>query len=149
MTWLDIIAIVLIAVGAGVETKRGFTQGLFDFVVAVACLYVAKGTGESFSQAIHVGPVPGTLLLFFVVLAAGLVASHFMYQMLHWSLEAFDPLLGLVFGAATGIAVSHLIFWVLGEKNPAVAHSAFADEILRFGTYHGFLNFMQNLGKYD
>ncbi len=161
MTWFDVVAFILLALIAWVESMRGFGRALFDLVggiiavklVPVIALPLADSTAvmaaKGANQAFWLGL---TLVVFgaLVVLVARLV-----YQSTLLSLDYFDPIVGGIFGVMVGLIVVFFFLHALQltyadtEQGRLLAQSFAGQEVLSLRSYHTAIQALHNLGKLD
>lgn len=160
MTWFDVVALLLLALIAWLESLRGFGRALFDVIGAIIALKVAS---------VLSGPLGNSMPLFgagasseafwyatsFVVLCALVViGSKVIYETTLLSLDVFDPVVGGLLGAASGMVVGHVFLTTLltiyGDAEAAnILTGSFAgQELIRFRTYHHVITWLQNLGNW-
>lgn len=160
MTWYDVIAVLLIALIIWLESHRGFGRALFDFIGAVIALkvsgYVAGPLAESVPLAESRGTTEAIWMVgvFVVLVALVVIGSRFLYETTLLSLDVFDPLVGGLLGAASGMLLAHVFLKMLllsyGESEVAkvLLGSFVGQELLKFRTFHIVLNTLSNLGKW-
>ena len=160
MTWFDVVALLLLALVAWLESLRGFGRALFDIVGAIIALKVASVVSGPLSNSL---PLFGTgasseafwyATLFVVLCALVVVGSKVIYETTLLSLDVFDPVVGGLLGAASGIVVAHvflrtlLIIYGDAEAANLLIGSFVGQEFIRFRAYHHVINWLQNLGNW-
>jgi uncharacterized membrane protein required for colicin V production len=160
MTWFDIVALLLIALIAWMESIRGFGRAVFDFVGALIALkvstFVAKPLAdavpllqpEANAEAFWVGAVFVLLIVLIVV------ATKFIYETTLLSLDVLDPVVGGLLGLASGIIVAHLFIRIMltayggTDFSKLVQDSFIGQELIAFRTYHTVVTALQNIGNW-
>lgn len=160
MTWLDIVVLVVIILITWLESVRGFGRALFDFVGAIISLRVAAFLAGLLADMAPISQSPGPSEAFwftvvFVILAGlTLVATRVIYQSTLLSLDVLDPLVGGLFGLASGMVVAHvflkmvLLGYTDTEFADVVVNSFMGQELLKFRSYHVVVTALQNLGNW-
>ena len=159
MAWYDIVALILIAGIAWLESQRGFGRSLFDIVGAVISLKVAELVSEMLMDVAPVLSSPNGSHAFwystvFVVLAVlTILGTKLIYDTTLLSLDALDPLVGGILGLVCGIVVAHVFLKTLqlgytGDDVTALLNSFMGQELLQFRTYHTIVTALQNLGNW-
>jgi len=160
VTWLDIVVLVVIILITWLESVRGFGRALFDFVGAIISLRVAAFLAGLLADMAPISQSPGPSEAFwftvvFVILAGlTLVATRVIYQSTLLSLDVLDPLVGGLFGLASGMVVAHvflkmvLLGYTDTEFADVVVNSFMGQELLKFRSYHVVVTALQNLGNW-
>lgn len=149
MTWLDLVAIVVISAVAVVEATRGFVPAAIDLIGVVVLLNMVGGGGADVSS-----PAParaGTFLVIVVVGAAVIATASTLFdKYTKWDIGPFDRALAVLMGVGTGIALSHAAFdaalLAYGSHYPAFAHSLLRAEVHEFRTAKAIGRALNNLG---
>jgi len=149
MTWIDfaffVVAIVLIAV----QSRRGFLQSFLDFLAGLLAYTLTRGIA---------GNMPGMgapIAIFLGIFAVLLVGSYFVYGLFSFTIEAYDPLLGGLFGFVLACVVMHVLYWAgdgarAGGETPLwILDSRLASSFYHYDWWKRFLSFMGRLGQYD
>ncbi len=151
MSWIDVVSIVIIVVCVAVQSRRGFLQSLFDFLACLISLGIMRGACSKMEG------MGGPLTVFFLIFGALLVASYFLYNMTAFTLDAYDPVLGFLFGLMTACAIIWALYWSgdtlrldpSGVSPDWILDSRFSDSLYHYRWWKGFLDFMSKLGEYD
>lgn len=158
MTWFDIAALVLIVLVAWLESIRGFGRALVDLVGGVIIIKLTPVVSAPMAEMVPVLGSPDASKglwfgLTFLVLAALIVlAARLIYNTTLLSLEYFDPIVGALFGAATGMIVAFAFLHSLqlgygtGEPGKVLAASFMGQELLNLRSFHRFLEACYHLG---
>ena len=162
MNWVDFAIFGLFVAVVMLEVKRGFGRALFDFAALLIALKAASLLGEPVSHTFQFTASTSTNLAviylgLFVILGALLAfLGKFLYDTTLISAEAFDALLGGLFGLGIAVILCHALVRTVAlnagapDIPPAVvAQSAFGTEFLTFESYHRLLNFLYNFHHVD
>ena len=151
MTWFDLVVILIIVAFGTVEAKRGASPAAMDCAALVIVGQIANGAHDTFSSSIGVAPAIGFTILLVVLGVLGILLARFLHHMSMFSLDTFDPIVGAVFGVASGIAVAHAFAQIVlvngGPECSALANSALGNEILNFATYKTIVRGLTHLGE--
>ncbi len=160
MNWFDVVAILLIAIIAWLESLRGFGRAIFDAVGALIALRVAIALSPSlassapllqpdaYSQAFWMAAV------FVIMGVLIIIATKFIYETTLLSLDVLDPVVGGLLGLVSGIVVAHLFMRVLltayakTDFGTIILNSFVGQELIVFRSYHVVVTALQNLGKW-
>ena len=121
MTGFDIIALVMVGVGATRGFLRGFVQeflGLMAWIVSLLCIHTLLGPLTSFLEP-HIHTSSGASVLAFILLLlvpyglARLLARTLGDASRHSMLGPIDRVLGFGFGAVKGTVIIVLAFSVI------------------------------------
>jgi len=160
MMWSDVLALLLIAAIAWLESHRGFGRSLFDLLGGIISLKMASWLCEPLARVAPVMEAAGNseafwLATMFVVFAAlTVVASKLIYDTILLSLDVLDPIVGAILGIVSGSVVAHILLKALllsyGETEAAdlLLNSFMGQELLKFRTYHTVITALQNLGNW-
>jgi len=159
MTWFDVVALLLVAGVAWLESQRGFGRSLFDLVGAIISLKLAEWISDMLVDAAPVLATPdGThafwfSVVFLVFAALTILGTKVIYDTTLLSLDVLDPLVGAIFGIAAGIIVAHVFLRTLmlgytGDDLSMLLSSFTGQELLKFRTYHSAVTGLQNLGNW-
>jgi uncharacterized membrane protein required for colicin V production len=159
MAWTDIVALILIASVAWMESHRGFGRSLFDVVGAIISLKVAELVSEMLTVAAPVLSSPNGTHAFwysavFLVLAVlTILGTKVIYDTTLLSLDVLDPLVGAIFGLISGLIVAHVFLNTLqlgytGDDVTALLNTLMGEELLQFRTYHAIVTALQSLGNW-
>jgi uncharacterized membrane protein required for colicin V production len=158
VTWFDIVALVLIVVVAWLESIRGFGRALVDLVGGVIIIKLTPVVSAPAAQTVALLGTPDAnkglwFGLTFLLLAALIVlAARLIYNTTLLSLEYFDPIVGALFGAATGMIVAFAFLHSLqlgygtGEPGKVLAASFMGQELLSLRSLHRVLDACYHLG---
>jgi len=159
MSWVDVVAALIIILVAFVESKRGFGRALFDIIGLVVSLKLAIvlagvlhkstpiGASENGSEAFW------TAVLFIVFGVLTVLASKVLYETTLLSLDVLDPTLGAILGIGSGLMVAHIFLRVLilaytgTPLEPLLAGTFAARQILYLSGYSHVLNSLYHLGE--
>lgn len=142
--WYDVALLAPLLAIVAYQMRQRFSRGLLDAGAAGAALYLASCWAPAAAPALRLSldacaNAAYTFLALFAFLLLGLLlASRFVEQlMFQLSLDAFDPLVGFVAGAAAALIVGHAVTSGLmvyyGAYPPEyLTHSPVATEILDF-----------------
>lgn len=159
MAWTDIVALVLIAGVAWVESQRGFGRSLFDVVGAIISLKVADLVSQMLMEAAPVLSTPNGSqafwysAVFLVLIALTILATKIIYDTVLLSLDVLDPLAGALIGLISGLIVAHVFLKTLhlgsvGDDLTVLLSTFMGQELLQFRTYHAIVTALQNLGSW-
>jgi len=159
MAWTDIVALILIAGVAWMESHRGFGRSLFDVVGAIISLKVAELVSEMLTEAAPVLSSPnGThafwySAVFLVLVVLTILGTKVIYDTTLLSLDVLDPLVGGIFGLVCGLIVAHVFLKTLqlgytGDDVTALLNTFMGQELLQFRTYHIIVTGLQDLGSW-
>jgi hypothetical protein len=160
MSWIDVVAFILI-IGIGwLQSIRGFGRALFDTIGALIALKVATFAAQPLATA---APLLGKdasseafwmAAVFVLLVVLILIATKFIYETTLLSLDVLDPLVGGVLGIVCGIITAHLFLRVLltayvGTDFAQTISSTFVgQEFIEFRTYHIVVTALQNIGQW-
>jgi len=160
VTWLDIVALLVIILVTWVESVRGFGRALFDFVGAVISLRAAAFLAGRLADVAPISQSAGPTeafwfaVMFLALVVLTLLATRLIYQSTLLSLDVLDPLVGGLFGLASGMVVAHVFLRIvlLGytetEFADVVLSSFMGQELLKFRTYHKVVTALHNIGRW-
>ena len=160
MTWFDVVAILIVVVIAWAESLRGFGRALYDLVGALIATKVALVLSAPLAKAAPVSDVSGPseafwLAVVFVILAILIVvATKFIYESTLLSLDVLDPVLGAIFGIASGTLAAHVFLRSLAvayahtEFGAVVMASFMGQELLELRSYRAVVASLQNIGDW-
>ena len=155
MTWFDG---VLLAIAAGVilvQARGEAGQGLLDAVATLCAVHFSPAWGSALTASTGWRPLPGTelspvahALSFAVLLALGLCLSRAVHRQTRWSMDQYDLLFSLGFGALMAVVIGHVVTDVTarmallhGGAVPDYLHgSMVAEELRSFRTYQYVIN---------
>jgi uncharacterized membrane protein required for colicin V production len=144
MNWMDFIPFIIVVIIAVIESNRGFGLALFDLVGGIIIVNIAQWLAGYFAPQISLGGSRQTsegylLLIIFLILGVlVLLASKLIYDSTLLSLDALDPIVGGIFGLASGLIVAHVILQALGL---IAWQTAFGDSFLNSFAYQQFVEF--------
>jgi uncharacterized membrane protein required for colicin V production len=147
MAPIDFVVIGLWLILATVQSRRGFLQSALDLVAGLVAAGITRGVAAKMEG------MGGPLAVFFVILAGLLVASFYIYNLTAFTIEAYDPLLGVIFGFALACVIAYVIYWAgdgarLGEPTPEwILDSTLAGGFYYYNWWHSFQDFMAGLGE--
>jgi uncharacterized membrane protein required for colicin V production len=155
LTWIDLLIVAVVAIVVIFEVRRDFGQGIFDALAVLLsvrlALWVYPVAAHAVPLAVHDNTNKGVWLLlsFALIVTGAMILSRFAHEATQWSLEAFDPAFGFVFGVTAAVMISHLIvksvviFYAAKQGMPkCIAESALGGELLTFKTYHHIRDFI-------
>ena len=160
MTWFDVVALLLVALVAWLESLRGFGRALFDIIGAIIALKVASVVSGPLSNSMPLFGAGGSseafwyATLFVVLCAVVVIGSKVVYETTLLSLDVFDPVVGGLLGAGSGMVVAHVFLRMLliiyGDSSAAnvLVGSFVGQELIQFRAYHHVINWLQNLGNW-
>ncbi len=150
MTWFDLAVVVIVAAFGTVEAKRGASPAAMDCAALIIVGQIANGAHSAFADSLSIAPALGFTIIYIVLAILGILLVRFIHGMTMLSLDTFDPIVGAVFGVAAGVAVAHALGQIVliagGADYPALAQSAFGDEVLNFTTYKKIVWGLKHLG---
>lgn len=159
MTWFDVVAILLIAVIAWLESIRGFGRAIFDFVGGLIALKISIVASGWLAEAMPLMESEASaeafwmVMIFIVLVVLIVIATKFIYETTLLSLDVLDPIVGGVLGFASGVVVAHVFLRAMlaayadtGFAN-TVLNSFMGQEIVQFRTYRYVVQALQNLGN--
>lgn len=150
MTWLDIVLGVLLVMAAVLEMSRGFGRAIFDALALYGALWLAESLSHTLDAAFF---HPNTSIshcwtfgvLFLTFGALAFLVSGFVYHSTLLNMGMFEGLLGLGAGVAVGMILAHAVVRIVAMSDPTghgsllIADSFLGNEMLRFTTYHSFI----------
>ena len=149
MTWIDIVFIVLAIALVAIQSRRGFLQSALDLVAGLVAYGITRGTAGTMEG------MAGPVAIFLAILAVLAVASYYLYNVTAFTIEAYDPLLGCIFGFALACVIGHCLYWAgdgvrLGAETPVwILDSRLASAFYHYEWWKNFQDFMMRLGQYD
>lgn len=154
MLLLTLIGIGLVIGVAVWEGNRGIVRPMFDAAGALIGVKVASHFGPSIA-ATSAGNVQAfwTAALFLAVTGLGVLAGYYFDDILAWSVDTFDGLIGGAFGLIVGISLGHILIKGLlltyhgSPVHDQIMRSFIAQELYQFRAWHAFLNGMRHLGQ--
>jgi uncharacterized membrane protein required for colicin V production len=160
MNWFDIVAILIVVAIAWLESVRGFGRALFDLIGAIIAMKVAGVLSGPLAAAAPIATEPkpseafwlAIVFVFLIILVV--VATKLIYDSTLLSLDVLDPVVGAVFGLASGIMVAHVFMRMLEvgyagtDFATIVANSFMGQELLALRTYHRVATALQNIGSW-
>jgi uncharacterized membrane protein required for colicin V production len=158
MPLLETLVLLLVALVALIEGKRGFGRGLFDLAGAILTVKLSRTLAFALAPNVHLfasgtGNEAALLVAFAAVLGTAFVfAARFLYDITLISLDAFDSVFGLFLGLASGVAVAHILLlaMLMGSvpaKRPQIKQTRVFRECVNFESYHSFINFLETAGR--
>lgn len=160
MTWFDVVALLLVALVAWLESLRGFGRALFDIIGAIIALKVASVVSGPLSNSMPLFGAGGSseafwyATLFVVLCAVVVIGAKVVYETTLLSLDVFDPVVGGLLGAGSGMVVAHvflrMLLTIYGDASAAnvLVGSFVGQELIQFRAYHHVINWLQNLGNW-
>ncbi|MBI3911106.1 MAG: CvpA family protein [Armatimonadetes bacterium] len=156
LNWFDGVLLTILLAFIAYESRQEFGRSLLDTVAALSALHLsmrlAPWFGERFALLGRVDASRGAWMgiLFLVLLVGAYFLSRFTHSSTRWTMDALDPLYGIVFGFAVGIICEHGIALALadmfaspGGEGPAfLENSVLAGELLHFRSLHEALRAM-------
>lgn len=144
MNWVDIIIVIILAVGLGKGLANGFVRGIFGIAALVLGIVIAAANYEQvvntlFSR-LQIGAdaraILGFLLVFVVVLILVSVVGRIISKALKLaSLRWMDRLAGGVFGLVIASLFTGVLLLIVGmaglQANAGVARSVVAPMVIR------------------
>jgi len=160
MSWLDLVAVLLLIGGVVVGSMRGFGRALFDAVALVVSakvttmLYAGLADSITLSQDPHANQAWCMAILFLLIGAVTVVIGNFIQNSLLLSLDAFDPILGAILGLPAAAAVVYVLIGTMIAKAggpdaaTAVAYvdSWAAYNFYYFKSYHSMIDTFRHIG---
>ncbi len=151
MTWFDLAVVIVVAAFGTIEARRGASPAAMDCAALVIVGQIANGAHGAFADSLNIAPAVGFAILYVVLGILGILLVRFIHSMTMLSLDTFDPIVGAVFGVASGIAAAHALGQIVlvagGADYPALAQSALGDEILNFTTYKKIVWGLKHIGE--
>ena len=158
MNWLDLVIIAILLAVVLVEVSRGFSRALFDFIALLTAVHLSPPLGSSLAGALHFSPDvyanAGIMHAVSFVIVGGLLVfgGNFIYSMLQFSTDFFEPILGGILGVGIGIIICHALVSSVAVTGVhmmpvSIANSSFGSEFLTFDSYHRFMGFLYNFNK--
>jgi uncharacterized membrane protein required for colicin V production len=160
MTWFDVVAILLIAAIAWLESIRGFGRAIFDFVgglIALKISTVASGwlaTAMPLMESEASAEAFWMVMIFIVLVVLIIIATKFIYETTLLSLDVLDPVVGGVLGFASGVIAAHVFLRAMlaayadTDFANTVLNSFMGQEIVQFRSYRYVVQALQNLGNW-
>jgi len=160
LTWFDVVALLLVALVAWLESLRGFGRALFDIIGAIIALKVASVVSGPLSNSMPLFGAGGSseafwyATLFVVLCAVVVIGAKVVYETTLLSLDVFDPVVGGLLGAGSGMVVAHvflrMLLTIYGDASAAnvLVGSFVGQELIQFRAYHHVINWLQNLGNW-
>ena len=160
MSWIDVVALLVVVLLAWLESIRGFGRAIFDFVGALIALKIATFTAKPLAEAAPLlqpeGHAEGLWMavVFLVLVVLIIIATKYIYETTLLSLDVLDPVVGGLLGAGSGIIVAHLFLRVLlatyadTEFAKVVLATFMGQEVIAFRTYHHVVTVLQNIGNW-
>lgn len=160
MTWFDIVAVLIIIGIAWAESVRGFGRALFDLIGALISARLAIFLSQPLADVAPISQAPGPseafwlAIVFMVLIILVIIATKLIYDSTLLSLDVLDPIVGAIFGIASGVLTAHVFLRMLElgyagtELADAVVNSFMGQELLQFRTYHIVITALQNLGNW-
>ncbi len=144
MNWVDLSSLLVVAVAASVQflrSTRDFSAVLYETVFLVGAIWLTYRLYELVSTAIGLSPVVCFVGLSLLLGAAAFVLGWLLNRFVAWGMGAFNYILGLVLGLASGWAIGHVYIRSLhialydkSEAFAAVVHRSWvASQLLYFG----------------
>jgi uncharacterized membrane protein required for colicin V production len=160
MNWFDIVAILIIVGIAWLESVRGFGRALFDLIGAIIAMKIADILSGPLAAAAPIATEPdpseafwlAIVFVFLIILVV--IATKLIYDSTLLSLDVLDPVVGAIFGIASGIIVAHVFMRMLlvgyagTDFSVAVLNSFMGHELLQLRTYHRVVTALQNIGSW-
>ena len=160
MSWLDLVAMVLLIAGVVVGSMRGFGRALFDAIALVisakvaTMLYAGLADSMTLSQNPHANQALCMMILFVVVGAITVVVGNLIQNSLLLSLDAFDPILGAILGLPAAGAVVYVLVGIMIAKTggadaptaQAYVNSWAAYHFYYFNSYHSMIETFRHIG---
>lgn len=160
MIWLDLLAAGIILGAVFAESKRQFSAAFFDMLALLAAVKLAKLIAPGLAHAVVLLRAPDdnqalALSVLSLVFGGALVAlANFLKDLALLTLDAFDTIAGAIFGFVSGVAVAHVILFIILTANPAATtwgaaarQRPAAQEIVYFHSYQRAVNWLRHLGE--
>jgi uncharacterized membrane protein required for colicin V production len=161
MTWVDLVAVLLLIAGVLVGSMRAFGHALFDSIALVlttkvaTMLYPGLADRVTLAQSGFANQAWCLAILFVLIGAAAVVLGNFIQNSLLLSLDSFDPILGAILGLASGGALVYVLIAILitgagGPKAQAAGiytQSWAASNFYYFNSYHSMINTFRHIGQ--
>jgi uncharacterized membrane protein required for colicin V production len=160
MTWLDVVALLLIALIGWLESIRGFGRAIFDFVGCLIAVKISTFAAKPLAVAVPLlqpeshAEAFWMAMVFLLLAVLIIIATKYIYETTLMSLDVLDPLVGAVLGVASGIVVAHMFLRILltayAETDFAnvVLNSFVGQEIVAFRTFRHVVTALQNIGNW-
>jgi hypothetical protein len=149
MSWID--ALVLLCIGgiAVLQARLEFGQGIWNLAATLAAARLSLALAPGLTAAAHWQPYPESNisplahgLCFLGVWGALLLAARLVHRQTRWSLEQYDPLVGVAFGLVIAVVAGHTLIDVSaretllahGSLPPVIRNSAVVSELRSFST---------------
>lgn len=160
MNWFDIVAILIIVGIAWLESVRGFGRALFDLIGGIIAMKIADILSGPLAAAAPIATEPdpseafwlAIVFVFLIILVV--IATKLIYDSTLLSLDVLDPVVGAIFGIASGTIVAHVFMRMLlvgyagTDFSVAVLNSFMGQELLQLRTYHRVVTALQNIGNW-
>lgn len=144
MNWVDIIILIILAVGLGKGLANGFVRGLFGLAALVLGIMIAASHYERVTELLfsklEVGAqgqaILGFLLVFVVVMflvsvVGRIISKALKLASLGWLDRLAGGLLGLVMACVFTGVILLLVVMAGFQTNTGVAHSTVAPTVIR------------------
>jgi hypothetical protein len=148
MSWIDFVFIVVAFAAIAIQSRRGFVHSVMDVGAGMIAWMITRVV------CAQTEGVAGPFIAFMVLLGLLLAGSHFLGNMIAFEIEAYDALLGAIFGFVLACVVMWVMYWAGdGARQGGVTPDWIRDSRLAGAFYHyewwkGFLTFMGRLGQY-
>ena len=148
LTWYDFFIFLPLAVILVFEARQEFGRSLTDALAGLAALFLSNSWTDSAAPVLRFSASPDAnygitfLILFTILLVAGLIGSRFLNAtVFQVSLHGFNPLFGTLFGLVFAVIVGRAITFGMaayyGVATPEfLANSPLADELLHLRWLH-------------
>lgn len=161
ITWLDILLLIILLVGAVWEFRRGFGRAIFDLVSILIAFFLAKTYYPLLGNCIKVSSIHAAncaiafQVMFIPILTILLILADLAYGNMLFSMDIFEKLFGGICGFAVGFMLAHaLVFgiWIGSgmphEDGKCIANSTgISQEFLTYKAYHNALGSLENIGQ--
>jgi uncharacterized membrane protein required for colicin V production len=158
MSWLDVLAILILLAATVLQTMRGFGRAVFDTMAIYGVLWLASVSAEPVAHMVPIGSDKAVNLAFAYGLVGilgsivGLVLSHFCYQATLPHAGMFEHFFGLMLGVAVGAMFCHMLMRGIAFADPngdgsgeLVTSGIVASEMYDFHTYHSIVDSITGL----
>lgn len=158
MSWFDLVLAMPFVGIVWYESKQEAGRALLDSVATLGAAHFSITLAPLVGQATGLveAPYPASpwvhIVLFSLLWALGLIGSRWVHQQTRWSVDALDPLVGVVLGMVMVVTAGHAITQPMlslaatpqGELPTFLARSVVADELCNFRSYAYLLDLLES-----